>query len=102
MKVKLICGYNHFILDQFSLNMSLEDSIKYLKRKYIGEYVCTNGMLHVYVTHKIGDKVKVQRGLFIVTCKIVEVNEENIHPYLVEGVFTAGRTSDEYILGYAE
>lgn len=54
MKVKLICGYDYSILDQFTLNMSLEDSIKYLKRKYIGEYVCTNEMLHIYVTHKRG------------------------------------------------
>lgn len=52
--------------------------------------------------YKVGDKVRVQRGWFEVTCTIVDIDENNIYPYLVEGSFTIGRTSDEYILGYYE
>lgn len=52
--------------------------------------------------YKVGDKVRVQRGMFEVICKIVSVDENNIHPYLVEGAFTTGRTSDKYILGYVK
>lgn len=48
--------------------------------------------------YEVGDKVKVQRGAFVVTCTIVAIDETNIHPYLVEGAFTIGRTSDEYII----
>lgn len=52
--------------------------------------------------YKVGDVVRVRRSVFIVKCKIVSINDNYIHPYLVEGSFTTGRTSDDYILGYWE
>ncbi|WP_297136214.1 hypothetical protein [Terrisporobacter sp.] len=52
MKVKLIYSYDYSVLDQFHLNMTLEDSIKHLKEKYVGEHICKDGILHFYVTHR--------------------------------------------------
>lgn len=52
MKVKLIYSYDYSVLDQFHLNMTLEDSIKHLSSKYVGEYMCKDGVLHFYVTHR--------------------------------------------------
>lgn len=52
--------------------------------------------------YKVGDKVQVQRGFFVVTCEIIEIDENSKYPYLVEGCMTKGRTSDDYILGLHE
>lgn len=49
MRVKLINSRDYGIIDQFTLNKSLEDSIAYLKSKYIGEVVCENGTINFYV-----------------------------------------------------
>lgn len=52
--------------------------------------------------YKIGDKVNVQRGFFVVTCTITRIDKELEYPYLVSGFQTEGRTSDRYILGIHE
>ena len=51
MKVKLINAIDFSILDQFSLNKSLHDTIKYLKSKYDCEIICGNGCVNCYVRH---------------------------------------------------
>lgn len=52
MNIKLIYSYDYSVLDQFYLNMALEDCIKYLKEKYEGEYMCKDGTLHFYITYR--------------------------------------------------
>ena len=49
MRIKLINSKNYSVIDQFTLNKSLEDSVAYLKSKYIGEVVCKNGVINFYV-----------------------------------------------------
>ena len=49
MKVKLINAIDFSILDQFSLNKSLHDKIKYLKSKYDCEIICDNSYVNCYV-----------------------------------------------------
>lgn len=52
MKIKLIYSCDYCVLDQFYLDMSLEDSVKYLNSKYVGEYMYKDGTLYFYVTYK--------------------------------------------------
>lgn len=54
MRIRLINALDFSIMDQFTLNKSLEESIKYLKSKYDGEIVCEKGMLSCYVRHVRG------------------------------------------------
>ena len=49
MKVKLINAIDFSILDQFSLNKSLHDTIKYLKSKYDCEIICNDNCVNCYV-----------------------------------------------------
>lgn len=49
MRIKLINSIDYSVVDQFELNKSLEESIAYLKSKYIGEVVCENGVINFYV-----------------------------------------------------
>lgn len=49
MKVKLINAADLIIMDQFSLNKNLQDTIKYLKGQYICEIVCENGIVNCFV-----------------------------------------------------
>lgn len=49
MRVKLINSIDYSVIDRFTLNKSLEDSVTYLKSKYIGNVVCENGVINFYV-----------------------------------------------------
>ena len=54
MKVKLIKTIDFSILDQFSLNESLHDTIKYLKRQYDCEIICDGSCVNCYVRYVKG------------------------------------------------
>lgn len=49
MRIKLINARDYSIVDQFTLNKSLEDSVEYLKSKYMGDVVCEGGIINFYV-----------------------------------------------------
>ena len=49
MRVKLINSKDCSVIDQFTLNKSLEDSIAYLKSKYIGNVISVNGTINFYM-----------------------------------------------------
>lgn len=49
MKVKLINAANLIVMDQFSLNKNLHDTIEYLNQKYDCEIVYSDGMVNCYV-----------------------------------------------------
>ena len=49
MRVKLIDALTYEILDQFKLNKSLQDTIKYLHDMYDGRHKCCNGCVEFYV-----------------------------------------------------
>lgn len=51
MKVKLINATDLTIIDQFSLNKNLQDTIEYLKGQYICEIVCSGGLVNCYVRY---------------------------------------------------
>lgn len=54
MKVKLINAIDFRIMDQFSLNKNLQDTIEYLKNKYDCEIVCDDGCVNCYVRYVKG------------------------------------------------
>lgn len=54
MKVRLINASNYSIIDQFELNKSLADTIKYLNEKYDGTVVCEGGIVNYYVNYVRG------------------------------------------------
>jgi len=54
MKVKLIKAADLTIMDQFSLNKNLQDTIKYLNEQYVCEIVCDDSMINCYVRHVKG------------------------------------------------
>lgn len=49
MRIKLINSLDYNVIDQFSLDKTLEECVTYLKNKYIGEVVCENGMINFYM-----------------------------------------------------
>lgn len=53
MKVRLIKVADLTIMDQFSLNKNLHDTIDYLKRKYDCEIVCDD-VINCYVRYVKG------------------------------------------------
>lgn len=54
MKVKLIKATDFTIMDQFSLNKNLHDTIDCLKEQYDCEIVCDNGVVNCYVRYVKG------------------------------------------------
>lgn len=54
MKVRLIKVADLTIMDQFSLNKNLQDTIEYLKGQYICEIICGDGILNCYVRYVKG------------------------------------------------
>ncbi|MDU6995927.1 MAG: hypothetical protein E6356_13790 [Terrisporobacter othiniensis] len=54
MKVKLIKAADLTIMDQFSLNKNLHDTIGYLKSKYDCEIVLGDNVVTCYVRHMKG------------------------------------------------
>lgn len=54
MKVKLIKADVLTIMDQFSLNKNLHDTIEYLKSKYDCEIVLNDGCVNCYVRNVKG------------------------------------------------
>ena len=54
MRIRLINALDFSIMDQFTLNKSLQESIEYLKSKYDGEIVYEQGILNCYVRYVKG------------------------------------------------
>lgn len=49
MKIRLINSLDYSIIDQFSLDKTLEECITCLSEKYIGEIICEKGIINFYV-----------------------------------------------------
>lgn len=54
MNVRLINAIDFRIMDQFSLNKNLHDTIKYLNKQYDCEIVCSNYCANCYVRYVKG------------------------------------------------
>ena len=49
VKVRLINANNYSVVDQFTVNKSLEDAVKQLNEMYYGRTECKDGRIDFYV-----------------------------------------------------